>query len=518
VQSQLDSVNPFTAKALRDAEDASAVWWKTGTGVVVCIAAATVVVHLLTGGRYGFDRDELMALDDARHLAWGYVAYPPLTPFLARMALILFGTSLVGFRLFAALAQAVALVLTGLLAKQLGGGKWAQIVATLAGVPFGLAAGALMQYISFDYFCWVLVAYAMAKLLATRQQRWWLAVGAGIGLGMLAKYTMGFLAVGVAAGALLTGGRRHLRSGWLWGGALLAVAIFLPNFLWQWRRNFIAWQFLQFIHQRDVKAGLTDWFLLGQAEMTMLAFPLALAGIYFYFFARNGARYRALGWMYLVPLSLFLVMRGRDYYLAPAYPMLYAGGAVWAEQWLGTLRQEKSRKLRAVLWAALIADMVIAAAITLPIAPVNSTWWKFASTVNIVFPEEIGWPEFVQTVAQVWERLPAEDRAGARILVGNYGEVGALSLYGDQYGLPPAISGVNSSWERGYGGPAETFIVAGYPREILMKHFASCVVAAHPWNKYGVPNEETIEDPDIFVCRDLKGSWTEFWNAMRKFA
>ena len=518
MQSQTDSVNRFTAKALRDAEDALTVLWKTGTGVVVCIAAATVAVHLVTGGRYGFDRDELMALDDARHLAWGYVAYPPVTPFFARIALILFGTSLVGFRLFAALAQAVALVLTGLLAKQLGGGKWAQIVATLAGVPFCLAGGSLMQYISFDYLCWVLVAYSVAKLLGSQDRRWWLAVGASIGLGMLAKYTMGFLAVGVAAGALLTRERRHFRSGWLWGGALLAVGIFLPNFLWQWHRNFIAWQFLQFIHQRDVKAGLTDWFLLGQAEVTMLALPLAVAGICFYLFARNGEQYRALGWMYLVPLSLFLLLRGRDYYLAPAYPMLYAGGAVWAEQWLGSLRQEKSRKLRAVVWAALIADIAIAAAITLPIAPVNSRWWKFASKVNIVFPEEIGWPEFVQTVALVRDRLPAGDRARARILVGNYGEVGALSLYGDKYGLPSAISGVNSSWERGYGGPAETFIVAGYPREIVAKHFASCVVAAHAWNKYGVVNEETMEDPDIFVCRELKESWTEFWSGMRKFA
>jgi 4-amino-4-deoxy-L-arabinose transferase-like glycosyltransferase len=80
----------------------------------------------ITGGRYGFQRDELATLDDARHLAWGYVAYPPVTPLFGRLSLLLFGTSLAGFRFFAALAQAIALVLTGLMARELGGQRWAR--------------------------------------------------------------------------------------------------------------------------------------------------------------------------------------------------------------------------------------------------------------------------------------------------------------------------------------------------------------------------------------------------------
>jgi hypothetical protein len=139
--------------------------------------------------------------------------------------------------------------------------------------------------------------------------------------------------------------------------------------------------------------------------------------------------------------------------------------------------------------------------------------------VDIVFPEEIGWEEFVESVAQVWGRLPEEERARAGILAGNYGEVGALNLYGERYGLPRAMSGVNSSWERGYGNPApETVIVVGYPRALLEQHFASCVVGGRTWNKYGVANEETVEDPEIFVCRGLQESWQVFWRAVRKFA
>ena len=515
------AVRPFGLDVRSEADNAltrGRAWWKTGTGVSVCIAVSTVVAHVVTGGRYGFDRDELMALGDARHLAWGYVPYPPMTPFFGRIALTLFGTSLVGFRFFSAVAQAVALVLTGLMAKELGGGKWAQVIATLAGVPFSLGGGSLMQYVSFDYVCWVIVAYAMLRLLNSEDPRAWLGVGAGIGSGMMAKYTMGFLALGVMAGVLLTQERRHLRNRWLWGGVLLAIAIFLPNFLWQWQRNFVSLEFLRFIHARDVRVGVTDWFLLGQAKMTLLAFPLAMAGIYFYFFTEPGKRYRPMGWMYAVPLCLFLLMRGRDYYLAPAYPMLYAAGAVWCECWLSSLRYESAARVQTAMRTALVADIVLAAAIALPIAPVNSTWWRLSSKVCIVFPDEIGWPEFVQTVAQVRDQLPAEERARTGILAGNYGEVDALNFYGEEYGLPRAISGVNSSWERGYGDPAQTLIVAGYSRDVLEQHFASCQLAARAWNKYGIPNEETTEHPEIFVCRGLKESWAEFWKRMRTFA
>jgi hypothetical protein len=133
--------------------------WRSDIAVLVYIAAATIIVHLLTGGRYGFHRDELATLDDARHLAWGYVAYPPVTPFFGRLSLTLFGTSLAGFRFFAALACACSIWLTGLMARQLGGGRFAQIMAALAATPFSLAAGSLMQYVSFDYFWWVLTAY-----------------------------------------------------------------------------------------------------------------------------------------------------------------------------------------------------------------------------------------------------------------------------------------------------------------------------------------------------------------------
>jgi len=167
----------------------------------------------------------------------------------------------------------------------------------------------------------------------------------------------------------------------------------------------------------------------------------------------------------------------------------------------------------------LVVDAVVAGCVALPIMPVNSRWWKLAAKVDTVFPEEIGWPELVETVAKIRDGLPQKDHARLGILAANYGEVGALNLYGEKYGLPRAISGVNSSWERGYSNPPpETVIVLGFKREFLEQNFSSCELAGRAWNRYGVANEETIEDPDIFVCRGLKERWEEFWPKVKLFA
>ena len=221
-----------------------------------------------------------------------------------------------------------------MIARELGGGRGAQLLTACATVPFPLAAGALMQYVSFDYLAWVAVAYFVARLCRSGDQRWWLAIGAAIGFGMLSKYSMPFLVAGLAVGFFASELRRQLESKWLWLGAGLALLLFLPNLIWQWRHDFISLAFLQRIHARDIQMGRTGTFLPDQLEITLLAFPLALAGIYFYFFTERGRQFRVLGWMFLVPLVLFLVAKGRGYYLAPVYPMLYAGGAVLGDSWL----------------------------------------------------------------------------------------------------------------------------------------------------------------------------------------
>ena len=198
------------------------------------LGLALFLLHMFTNHQYGFHQDELVVLDNANNLDWGFVEYPPLTPFLARIELGLFGLSLVGARTFSALAQGIVLVLTGLMARELGGRRLTQIVAALAAAiaPIALIQGALLQYVTFDFLWSVLIAFLVIRLLKSEDPRWWIPIGAVIGLGMMTKYTMVLFVAGLVGGVLLTNARRYLSSPWLWGGVALSLLIFLPNLIW----------------------------------------------------------------------------------------------------------------------------------------------------------------------------------------------------------------------------------------------------------------------------------------------
>ena len=487
---------------------------------MVAIASCLALLHIFTNGRYGFHRDELATVDDARHLAWGYVAYPPVTPFLGRISLELFGRSIRAARFFPALAQALCVLLAGLMAREMGGKRFAQVLAALAVAtgPVALRAGALLQYVAFDYLWWVLIAYFLVRLLRSEDPRWWLGVGAAVGAGMLTKYSMLFLVAGILAGLLLTDARKYLRSRWLWLGVALSLLIFLPNLIWQVQHQFISLDFLRHIHARDVRIGRTNGFFSDQFKIAanFVTIPLWIAGLMALLAGRDFKTYRPIAWMYLVPFFLFVIAKGRGYYLAPAYPMLLAAGAVAAERWLESLKSSQARWARALTLSAVAVGGVLTAAIALPLAPVNSTWWNRVDDDD--FKEEIGWPELTEEVARIWNSLPPEERSRTAILAANYGEAGAIDLYGPAHGLPPAISGVNSYWQRGYGDPPpQTLIVLGLSGEDVEYLFQSCVLSGHTTNQYGVRNEETLDHPDIFVCRQPRKSWPEFWAKFRHF-
>jgi hypothetical protein len=476
------------------------------------------VVHLLTGGRYGFHRDELATLDDARHLAWGYVAYPPVTPFFGWLSLKSLGTSLTGFRFFAALSVSVAVVLTGLVARELGGKTGAQALAAAAAIPFALGAGSLMQYVSFDYLAWVACSYFFVMLCKSRDPQCWLAIGGCIGFGMLTKYTMLVCAFAIAIAVLCTDLRPNLLSKWLWLGVGVSLLVFLPNIIWQIQNHFVSLDFLRHIHERDVRIGRTKNFLPDQLKLTLCTFPLAILGLVFYFASKSGGPFRAVGYFYVIPLIIFFASKGRGYYLAPGYPVLYAGGAVYGAGLITKLRPVWRISLSCLAWISITITILLAAAYFVPIAPVHSAWARQAFKVNDDFREEIGWPELVNTVAQVRDSLGPSERSRMAILAGNYGEAGAINLYGKDYGLPEAICGTNSFWARGYGDPPpEILIVIGFPRQFGEQYFDSCEVVGRITNRHGVANEETTDHPEILLCRQLRKSWPEFWSKFRRY-
>ena len=490
--------------------------------VLALIGLGVALFHVLTNGQYGFHRDELDILVNAQYPAWGYVAYPPLTPFLARIEYAVFGLSLVGMRLLPAVGAGIAAALAGLMARDMGGARRAQMLAAaaVAIAPVAMTAGTLMQYMSFDYLWWVLIAFFLVRLLRTENPRWWLGIGAAIGLGMMTKYTLIFFAAGLGVGLLLTANRRYLRSKWLWMGAGLALLIFLPNAIWQAQHGFISLDFLGAIHARDIQWGRTQGFLPEQfyVPANPLTIPLWAAGLYFTLFSKAGQRFRMLAWMYLVTFGLLLATQGRSYYLAPAYPMLLAGGSTWFEDWLERRSPGRQRAAWGASGAMLILGAVFALALAKPIAPINSGVFKLTELINDNFVEMIGWPDLAAQVAQVWDKIPEGERARTAILTGNYGETGALYFYGKPYNLPPIISGGNSQWERGYGDPApETVITVGFESSYAGGYFRSCKFAGTVKNSYGVKNEESSRHTSLYVCREPLAPWPTLWQKMRWF-
>lgn len=488
------------------------------TGVLLGIAASVVLVHLLTNGRYGFHRDELQFLSDARHLDWGFVAYPPFTAFVERIGLSLFGVSLEGLRLFSVLAQALALVVTGWMARELGGGRLAQVTAALAVAlsPLPLFEGTEFQYTSFDYLWWVLIAWFVIRLLRTEEPRWWLAIGAVAGVALMTKYTSLFLVAGVLGGMLLTPGRRYLRTRWFWAGCTLTLLLCLPNLLWQARHGFVSLHFLEYIHARDVRNGRAEHFLLDQVRICTNPFaaPVWLLGLVCFLRSR---RYRPLAWMYLVPLALFFFGNGRGYYLGAAYPMLLAMGAAKAESWVATLKTVWRRTVEIAYFTGLTACGLYVCAVILPLAA-HGPIRDFALSQNGDLREEIGWDELVRSVAGIRDSLPPEQRAHAGILTGNYGEQGAIEILGTPYELPPPIGLTNSAWLRSYPAPAPaTLIVVGFSQEDADAAFTSCRLAGHNGNAAGVRNEESKDHPDIFVCGGPRLGWSEFWKQYQWF-
>ncbi len=496
--------------------------FRSDLAVLLLIAALRLILHVLTNGEYGFHRDELQTLDDARHLDWGFVAYPPITPLIGRFELVLFGTSLVGFRCFAALAVSLAMVLAGMIAKELGGKRHVQVLAAVAaGIsPVSLAQGAVFQYVSLDYLWGVTVTYLLVRLLKSDDPRWWVAIGAVLSIGMETRYTMGFLALGIAVAVILTPARRFLRSRWLWAGVAVSILVFLPNFIWQARHHFISLEFLSYLHARDLQQGRYRGFFRQQLLICVNpgTAPLILLGLWFYFVRQEGRRYRLLRVVFVITLVLFAVAGSRSYYTAPLYPMLIAGGSVLLGNLLGRLRPVWSRFAYGLQWAAIAVGGVGFALLVMPVAPIGSHLWTITAMMHDQFREEIGWKDLARAVAGVYHSLSGEEQKHTGILTGNYGEAGALNLYGSSLGLPHAMGLTNSFWYRGYDPRLpQTVIVVGFDLDEGRTLFNSCMVAAKNTNAFGVENEESRDHPDILLCRDLRMSWAEYWRRFRRF-
>jgi 4-amino-4-deoxy-L-arabinose transferase-like glycosyltransferase len=513
---------------MHDAETGDGRHNTTGPAIVLSLAAADLLFHLLIANRYGIFRDELYYLACAEHLDAGYVDQPPLIAFIAWIARHVFGESLIGLRFLPALAGAATVWLTGKLARELGGGAFAQALAALAAfaVPVFLLMHHWLTMNAFEPLIWLACAWCVVRAINRDEARSWLWFGLLIGLGMENKYSTAFFGIAVFAGLLLTPQRRFLANEWIWLGALCSLLIFLPNLIWLVRHDFPFLELMRNIRStnRDVVRGPVA-FVVDQAMiMNPILFPLWVGGLVWLFLGREGSRFRILGWIYGFLLLTFIVLKGKNYYVAPAYPMLFAAGAVAFEK----VTRLRFRWSRPVYVALIVAVTCLIAPLSVPILSPES-YVRYQEALGFAppkaenqqtgplpqhFADEFGWEEMAREVGRVYNALPPEERARTAIFANGYGQAGAIDFFGKKYGLPKVISNHQNYWfwgPRDYTG--ESVIVLGSDGTGDRKRFATVEAVGRTYHPYSRRDEHF----EIFLCRGLNTTLQARWPKAKKW-
>jgi hypothetical protein len=477
---------------------------------VLVVAGAVVAGLLVLSPAYGFHRDELYFVVAGRHPAFGYVDQPPLTPLLSAGAVGLLGLSPTAIRILPALAVGATVMLAALIARDLGGGRRAQLLAAAVTALSGfLAAGHLASTTTYDLLAWAVVLWLVVRLLAGADPRTWLAVGLVAGIALQNKHTMLFLGAGLAGGLLLARRWDAVRSPWAWGAVAVALLSWAPNLAWQAANGFPQLEMAASIAvdagEERAKLGIELLLLAGP-----LLFPVALAGGWWLLRDPAARPWRAPGWAALVILVLVLVSGGKSYYVVGVYPLLFGAGAIVVDGWLA--RGRPRLRVAAFSLAAVVSGVLLAL-LALPIVPAASLAKTPIPDVYKESAEQVGWPEFVAFVEGTVATLSPEERGRAVILTSNYGEAGALELLGS--GLPPVHSGHNGYWD--WGPPAENrtiaILVGGWNRGSWSRFFASCRPRGVFDNGLGLRNEE--QGVSVEICRDLRAPWSEIWADFR---
>jgi len=502
------------------------------TAILLGLAALPILIALLArSGSYGYFSDTFYYVACSEQLAWGYVDHPPLSVALLALIRAILGNALWALHLLPALATAGAVVLTGLMARCLGAGTFGQSLAALATVvtPVFLVNSSVYSMNAFDLLFWCLGAYIILGILKNDTPTDWLLFGLIAGLGLQNKLSMGFFGLGLCVALVLTPNRKYivskvdgkLRPGlYLWGGGALAMLIFLPHLIWQVLND---WPTIEFMRNSLANNSTSpiEFLLFQVTAINALNLPIWLVGLYFYLFSQRGRPYRMMGIIFVSVFFLLIVQGTRAYYLAAAYPMLFAGGAVLIEsftqrgKWVG-------RILKPVIVTALVAFTVLTLPGTLPVIPPKQLLaWQESLGDPAEVPRHLAdrlcWEEFVAEVARVYETLPAEDRSESVIFTPSYHSAGAIDFLGKKYGLP--LQGVthNNYWLWGPGDKSYDVVIVidqGSPRASLEKVFGEVVEAGHTSCEY---TERFSRNNPIYIGRGIKRSITELWAVAKEF-
>ena len=510
-----------------------------GLAIVWAIALAKLVLHIYFNNRYGYFRDEFDYMSCGDHLQWGYVDQPPLIPFLVRLSRAVLGDSLRAIRFVPALASSLLVVQTAVLARELGGRRYSLILAALCTVvaPQYLSNGSLLGTNCLEPNLWMGCAYFVILAIKRSDPRYWLWFGVVAGIGLEEKYSIAIFGAGIVIGLLLTEQRRFFLNQWIWIGGAAAFLIFLPNVLWNLHNH---WPFLELMHniradRRDVVLGPLEFFVQQILIVNPLVALIWLGGLFALLFSARLRPYRVLGWSYLVCYAAFFLLHGKNYYLAPVYPMLMAAGAVALEQWLDRPETGGPRLqwVKRVAVISLLASGIHLMPIVIPVLspehflaytktlpfklPVNEYSHAHAALPQW-YSDQFGWKEIADEAVVAWNRIPPEERGSdpskaCGIFAQDYGQAGAIDFFDRRLGLPPALSGDRTYWlwgPRRYSG--QCMIVLGDRKERLEQLFEQVeFVGLSADNRWALETQISVN-----ICRGPKfGTLAQIWPKLK---
>jgi 4-amino-4-deoxy-L-arabinose transferase-like glycosyltransferase len=500
-------------------------WLRKQGWIILLIALVQFGLHLWTNAHDNIFRDEMYYLVAAQHPAFSYLEYPPFVALVAGVSRALMGDSVLAIRLFPAIAGVIIILLTASMTATMGGGAGAQVLAALAVglAPVFLGSSGVLSMDPFDQLWWALLAWVLVRMIRRQEPRDWLLAGAVIGCGLQTKLTITFYVLALLAGLLLSSSRKLLLNRWLIFGGLIALAIISPYLVWQAGHGFPVVEYTaNYSSGKTFQATPVEFFLQQVLTTGPLASPLWLGGLFLLFFVSAGKPYRAFAWAYVFLYVFFMLQKAKFYWLSPAYPPLFSAGALGLQ-----LLLDRWRRLRWLLpaYAGLLGVVgLLVVPFAIPILPAESfvalnaalggagevkQESLTASELPQSYADRYGWREMVAAVDEAYRSLTPEEQTKACILTTNYGEAGAMAYYGDELGLPLAISGHNSYYLWGpQGCTGEVIISIGRPLRDLSDAFES-VTPGPAWScKYCMPYESGAW---IYVGRGLKYDMEEAW-------
>ena len=406
------------------------------------IALKFVLQYILVNPEYDLHRDEYLYLDQAHHLAWGYLSIPPLNSWIAYLINLL-GNTVFWVRFFPALFGALTLTVVWKAIEELKGSLFALILgATCVLFSALLRLNILFQPNSFDILCWVTIYYVMLKYFNSEHSKWLFIAAIVCALGFLNKYNIVFCALGLAPAILITMHRKLFTKKALYLAILLGLILISPNIIWQYQNDFpVVKHMTELVDTQLVHVNRMD-FLKTQVLFFISSLFVILSGLFALWFYRPFRKYRPFFWAFFFTLFIFTYFKAKHYYAIGLYPIYIAFGSVFLGRFLNDG------------WKRYLQPLAIAVPIVVfyPISKIafpnkspeyikthpekykeyGLLRWEDGRDHELPqdFADMLGWSELAKKVDSFYSALPNKEQT--MVLCDNYGQAGAINYYTKQ--------------------------------------------------------------------------------------